>query len=86
MKEVEVAVERFQVVQTELDRLLVRVVPKEAWSEDTANYLRGHIQEQMGAEVLIEFEIVDEIESSGSGKYRPTICMLPESSKRFGSG
>lgn len=85
MKEVEDAVERFQVVQTAIDLLQVRIVPKERWNVATAEYLRRHIQEQVGAEVRIDFELVDSIESAASGKFRPTICLLPESEKRFGA-
>jgi hypothetical protein len=85
MKEVEHSVERFQVVQPVLERLIVRVVPKPQWSEGTADYLRQHIRQQVGDEMTIEFELVDAIETAASGKYRPTICLLPESQKRFGA-
>lgn len=84
MKEVEDSVERFQVVQPAIDRLIVRVVPKPKWSEATADYLRQHILKQVGVEMTIEFELVEAIETAASGKYRPTICLLPESQKRFG--
>jgi phenylacetate-CoA ligase len=84
MKEVEDRVERFQVVQHAIDRLDIRIVPKPHWSEETAGYLRKHIAQQVGEEVTIAFELVEAIETAASGKYRPTICMLPESEKRFG--
>jgi phenylacetate-CoA ligase len=83
MKEVEESVDRFQIVQRAIDRLQVRIVPKASWSDATAGYLRRHIHEQVGPEMTIEFEVVTSIETSGSGKYRPTICLLPESEKRF---
>ena len=83
IKEVEGSVERFQVVQTVIDRLVLRIVPKPGWSDATATYLRTHIQEQVGADVTIDFEIVDAIDTASSGKYRPTISLLPESEKRF---
>jgi phenylacetate-CoA ligase len=85
MKEVESSVHRFQVVQTEIDRLVVRLVPRPTFEPSIQEYLRGHIQSQVGDEVRIEFELVDEIELSTSGKYRPTISLLPASEKRFGS-
>jgi phenylacetate-CoA ligase len=84
MKEVETTVERFQVVQPELERLIVKLVPRSGFDPTVTEYLRGHIQKQTGDEVTIEFELVNEIETSTSGKYRPTICLLPESQKRFG--
>jgi phenylacetate-CoA ligase len=84
MKEVEKTVERFQVVQPELERLIVRLVARPGYDATVTEYLRGHIQAQVGDEVSIEFELVDAIETAASGKYRPTICLLPESEKRFG--
>jgi phenylacetate-CoA ligase len=85
MKEVEDRIERFQVVQPAIDRLDIRIVPKPQWAEATADYLRHHIRAQVGDEVTIAFELVDAIETAASGKYRPTICLLPESQKRFGA-
>jgi phenylacetate-CoA ligase len=85
MKEVEDSVERFQVVQTVIDHLVVRIVPKPRWSDVTADYLRKHIRQQVGDEMTIAFEPVDVIETAASGKFRPTICLLPESEKRFGT-
>jgi phenylacetate-CoA ligase len=85
MKEVEASVDRFQVVQTEIDRLIVRLVARPAYKPAVSEYLRRHIQSQVGEEVKIEFELVDTIELSPSGKFRPTISMLPQSEKRFGS-
>lgn len=84
MKEVEDSVERFQIVQTVIDHLAVRIVPKPRWSDATADYLRKHIRQQVGDEMTIAFELVDVIETAASGKFRPTICLLPESEKRFG--
>jgi phenylacetate-CoA ligase len=85
MKEVERSVDTFQVVQTAIDRLIVRLVPRAAYDPSVAEYLRGHIQSQVGDGVTIEFELVDSIAFSTSGKYRPTISMLPQSEKRLGA-
>jgi len=82
MKEVEESVERFQIVQTAIDRLIVRIVPKPLWSAEREAWLHERIREQVGA-MTIDFELVETIETAASGKYRPTICLLPESEKRF---
>jgi len=83
MKEVEASVERFQVVQTDLDRIVVRLVPRRGEDPGVAAYLRPRIEEQVGAGMRIDFELVEDIPPSPSGKHRPTISMLPESEKRF---
>jgi phenylacetate-CoA ligase len=84
MKEVEKTVERFQIVQPEMEKLIVRLVPRNGYDPTVTEYLRRHIQAQVGDEVSIEFDFVSAIETASSGKYRPTICLLPESQKRFG--
>jgi phenylacetate-CoA ligase len=83
MKEVEGSVQAFQIIQPVIDRLTVRIVPKPSYSEETTGYLRRHIEAQVGAGILVEFEIVDRIETHASGKYRPTISMVSLSEKRF---
>ena len=82
MKEVEESVERFQIVQPAIDRLIVRIVPKPLWSAEREAWLHERIRAQVGA-MTIDFELVPAIETAASGKYRPTISLLPESEKRF---
>lgn len=75
-KEVSREVERFQVVQTEINKLVVKVVRKPDYSPQTEVYLTGKIQAQVSPKILVAFEYVDAIETSGSGKYRPTISKI----------
>lgn len=77
MKEVAAQVERFQVVQTRLDALEVRVVPTPSWDAGTQAFLARQIQQQVGPGMEIRFSLVDRIETSASGKYRPTINLVP---------
>jgi len=83
MKEVHAVVQRFQVVQTEVGKLTVRIVRTSLYSEQTTRYLESKIREQVGQEVEIEFEFVPEIETSPSGKYRPTISRIGQNQKLF---
>jgi phenylacetate-CoA ligase len=82
MKEVSGKVERFQVVQEELDRLIVYIVRREGYTDETTRYLTGKIQEQVGPDMHVEATFVENIAPSVSGKYRPTMCKLPEESRR----
>jgi phenylacetate-CoA ligase len=75
-KEVAAEVERFQVVQTAVDKLLIKVVRKAGYSEKTEAYLTDRIHVQVSAGLKLAFEYVDVIETSASGKYRPTISLI----------
>ncbi len=77
MKEASDQISRFQVVQTEPNRLCVRIVPTGSYTDRMTSYLTDKIRKQVGADMRIEFELVDRIETSGSGKYRPTINLVP---------
>lgn len=75
-KEVASQVERFQVVQTAIDKLVVKVVKKPGYSDKIETYLADKIHEQVSAGLNISFEYVNAIETSVSGKYRPTISLI----------
>jgi len=75
-KEVAGQVERFQVVQTAVDKLVVKVVRKGGYSEKTEVYLTDRIHVQVSAGLNVAFEYVDAIETSVSGKYRPTVSLI----------
>ena len=75
-KEVASEVERFQVVQTAVDRLVIKVVRKAGYSEKTEAYLTDRIHAQVSAGLNVAFEYVKAIETSVSGKYRPTISLI----------
>jgi len=75
-KEVAAEVERFQVVQTAVDKLLIKVVRKAGYSEKTEAFLTDRIHVQVSVGLKLAFEYVDVIETSASGKYRPTISLI----------
>jgi phenylacetate-CoA ligase len=76
MKEVAAQVQRFQVVQASLSKLLIRIVPTSAFNSDTHEYIRSRVALVMGRDVEVEIKLVERIEPSASGKYRPTISMV----------
>jgi phenylacetate-CoA ligase len=75
-KEVAADVERFQVVQTVVDKLVIKVIRRPGYSEKTEIYLTDRIHVQVSAGLKLAFEYVDAIETSASGKYRPTISLI----------
>jgi phenylacetate-CoA ligase len=83
MKEVHTEVQRFQVVQTEIGRLEIRIVPHAGFGEDTRRYLEERIRRQTGEQMEIAIEEVQHIEHSASGKYRPTISLVRAEAKLF---
>jgi phenylacetate-CoA ligase len=75
-KEVVGQVERFQAVQTAVDKLVIKVVRKPGYSEKTEAYLVDKIHAQVSEGLNISFEYMNAIETSVSGKYRPTISLI----------
>lgn len=66
-------VSRFQVVQKEFARIVVRVVPRASAPTGSEAGIAAGIRAVMGADCRVEFDYCEEIEPSASGKYRYTI-------------
>jgi len=71
-------IQRFQVVQEAFDRIVIRIELKPRTQADPADLddIRRKTQVIMGAGCRVEFEFVDKIERSASGKYVYTICRI----------
>ncbi len=70
-------VKQYQIVQRKMDRLLVRLVPDTDYDASVQDGIRDGIRKLAGDGVRIEFETVDAIALTASGKRRVTICELP---------
>ncbi len=70
-------IRQYQVVQRELDTLLVRLVLDAGCDQAVHDLIRAGIHKVTGAGVRIEFETVDAIALTASGKRRVTVCELP---------
>jgi len=75
-------IRKYQIVQEEPDLIRYRIVlwepveqPHQQYGSELAR-IRQRIRAAMGEECRVEFEFVDEIEASGSGKHRYTISRL----------
>lgn len=70
-------VKQYQVVQREPDTLTVRLVPDADYDPSVHALIVEGIRKVAGDEVAIEFETVDAIALTASGKRRVTVCELP---------
>lgn len=68
---------QYQVVQKSLDTLVVRLVPDADYDPSVHASIVDGIRKLAGDEVAIEFELVDAIALTASGKRRVTVCELP---------
>ena len=62
-------VAQFEILQEEIDRILVRVVPSSSWGEMTRDTIHRSMNEILPG-VRIEIALVDRIEQQSTGKYR----------------
>jgi phenylacetate-CoA ligase len=62
-------VSQFEILQEEIDRVLVRVVPSPSWEEMTRDLIHRSMNEILPG-VRIEVSLVDRIEQQSTGKYR----------------
>jgi len=63
------SVREFQVVQKEIDRLVIRIVPEQGFDEKALAYIRTKILAK-SENWHIEFQFVDAIDRSRAGKYK----------------
>jgi phenylacetate-CoA ligase len=71
-------VEQVQIVQHHPDHLLVRFVPGPGFGEPGRARIAQLIRERFGPQMRHELEPVERIAPEASGKYRFTICKIPE--------
>ena len=68
--EYEESVDEFQVLQKERDRILILLVTRPQFSKDVENRILKKIHEKCNGDIKVDFEIVDSIPASSSGKRR----------------
>ncbi len=69
---------QFQVVQTALDRFLIRIVPDGHYSPATVDIITAKIHEEIDANATVEIELTERIERSPSGKMRVVVGLPQE--------
>ena len=71
-------VKQVQVVQDRRDHILVRLVPDPRFGDDSRDRIAALVRERFGAAMTYEVVLVDQIAPGPSGKYRFSICQIPE--------
>ena len=69
-KQKSLGMQRFQVVQHDVERFTIRVQPGPGYGPETEAFVRRRITESYGAYAKIDFEYVERIERESSGKLR----------------
>ncbi|MGH0034426.1 MAG: Gfo/Idh/MocA family oxidoreductase [Myxococcota bacterium] len=62
-----------QIVQSSLDRLLVRLVPRATFDEGSRRYLDRAFRKRLGSAIDIEYELTESIPREANGKFRAVI-------------
>jgi phenylacetate-CoA ligase len=70
-------VEKSQIVQEALDRLLILIVPRPGYCDEDTRHLVREMQRRVGQDMRIRVELVEDIPVGPSGKYRWVISKLP---------
>lgn len=68
--------EQMQIVQNNLDRFLIRIVPGNAFNREVHNQLISYFKKIFGDKINVEIALVKEILPEKSGKYRFSICLI----------
>lgn len=76
-----------QIVQTALDKVVVKVVPAEGFGQDSVDAIAGGLRRRLG-EVTVDVVTVDDIERGANGKFRAVVNLVenPERPGPQGSG
>lgn len=69
-------VSQFQLIQESIEKITLKLVINEKWTEITCDEIIGKIQEKMGTDVSVDVEYVEDIPLSKSGKREYTISRL----------
>ncbi len=62
-------IEKFQIIQNEINKINFKIVPNEKFKFKSLNHLKQKISERSGKNFEVEFQIVDHIPLTKSGKY-----------------
>ncbi len=65
-----------QIVQEELNRVVIRIVPTPDFSQDDARLVICNAQKRLGPSMRIEVQCVDQIERTGQGKFQAVVSRI----------
>jgi phenylacetate-CoA ligase len=70
------SIEASQLVQTDLDRLLVRLIPRPEYAEKDAQHLIRELKARLGNDMRIDIELVDSMPRTARGKFKWVISEI----------
>lgn len=76
MKEFE-EIDKFQVIQVDKNKLLIKMVKRKEFSKDNLGLMKKEIFKVMGEKVSVDFQFVDKIPLTATGKFRVVISTIP---------
>lgn len=71
-----VGISRFQVKQSTLTELQIFIIKNDNFNDDDLNFIKAEINKYAQEELLLNFNFVDDIPLTASGKHRVTICEI----------
>lgn len=72
-----IGIKRYQVVQKQLDEFEIRIVRDHDFTEATIDHVRNELMKVVGSGVRLNFQFIEEIPLTPSGKLRVTVSELP---------
>ena len=70
------SIEGSQIVQTDIDRLLVRIVPGSDFTESERAHLIKELRARLGDGMRIDIELIDELPRTSSGKFKWVVSQV----------
>jgi phenylacetate-CoA ligase len=70
------SIEGSQIVQTDLDRLLIRIVPGGAFGDEDREHLMRELRARLGEDMRIDIECVDELPRTSRGKFKWVVSAI----------
>ncbi len=70
-------VHQAQIVQNELHRLEVNVVPEQGFGADSERAIQSVVEKEFGGDVEAVIRVVDSLGQTQRGKYRFSVCNIP---------
>jgi phenylacetate-CoA ligase len=70
------SIEASQLVQTDLDRLVVRLIPRPEYSQRDTDHLVRELKARLGADMRVEIEQVEQLERTSRGKFKWVISKV----------
>jgi phenylacetate-CoA ligase len=70
------SIEGSQIVQTDLDRLLIRLVPRPEYTDQDANHLVRELKARLGSDMRVDIELVDTLPRTARGKFKWVVSQI----------